>query len=225
MPGVDPGVSVHRFYVDPHYKPIKQKKRTFSEEKGEAIREEVDELLGANAIGELLFPTWLANVVLIPKPNGTWRICTDYTSINMACPKDCYPLPNIDRLVDSSDGYKVVDFMDEFWGYHQIIMVEEDVEKTVFVTEHGYVESKDPEGRSSLTGRIEALSRFISRARDRRLPFFKAIKKGKLVCAFIVAARKLKPYIEAHPVEALADFMVECTRGLEEEAPEVVNVI
>ncbi|GAA0146942.1 hypothetical protein LIER_36420 [Lithospermum erythrorhizon] len=118
MPGVDPEVSVQQLYVDPHYKTVKQKKWTFSEEQGEVIREEVDKLLGANAIRELLFPTWLANGVLVPKPNGTWRMCTDFTSINEACPKDFYPLPNIDRLVDSSAGYKVVDFLDAFRAYH-----------------------------------------------------------------------------------------------------------
>ncbi|GAA0168663.1 hypothetical protein LIER_23330 [Lithospermum erythrorhizon] len=64
-------------------------------------------------------------------------MCTDFTSINKACLKDCYPLPNIDRLVDSSVGYKVVDFLDAFRGYHQIFMAEEDVEKTAFITEYG----------------------------------------------------------------------------------------
>ncbi|GAA0165051.1 hypothetical protein LIER_20551 [Lithospermum erythrorhizon] len=93
-------------------------------------------LLGADSIKKLLFPTWLANVVVIPKPNGTWRICTYFTSINKACPKDCYPLPHIDQLVDSSAGYKVVDFLDAFRGYHQIFMAEEDVEKIAFVTEY-----------------------------------------------------------------------------------------
>ncbi|GAA0153646.1 hypothetical protein LIER_37711 [Lithospermum erythrorhizon] len=118
MPGVDPMVSVHRLYVEPHYKPIKQKKRTFSEEKEEAIREEMDKLMGAKAIRELLFPTWLANVVVVPKLNGRWRMCTDFTNINKACPKDRYPIPNIDRLVNSSAGYKVIDFLDAFRGYH-----------------------------------------------------------------------------------------------------------
>ncbi|GAA0156721.1 hypothetical protein LIER_14145 [Lithospermum erythrorhizon] len=74
--------------------------------------------------------------VLVPKPNGKWRNCTDFTSIDKACPKDCYPMPNIDRLVDSSTGYKVVDFLDAFQGYHQIFMSKEDVEKTAFVTEY-----------------------------------------------------------------------------------------
>ncbi|GAA0150358.1 hypothetical protein LIER_37105 [Lithospermum erythrorhizon] len=121
MPGVDPIVVVHRLYVDPHYKPIKQKKRTFSEEKGEAIR-------------ELLFPTLLANVLMVPKPNRMWWMCIDFTSINKACPKDCYPLPNIDRLVDSV--YKVVDFLDAFRGYHQIFRAEEDMDKTALATEY-----------------------------------------------------------------------------------------
>ncbi|GAA0155039.1 hypothetical protein LIER_12862 [Lithospermum erythrorhizon] len=67
----------HQSYVDPHYKPIQQKKRTFSEEKGEAILEEMNKLLGTDAIRELAFPTWLDNVVLVPKPNGTWRMCAD----------------------------------------------------------------------------------------------------------------------------------------------------
>ncbi|GAA0186424.1 hypothetical protein LIER_33712 [Lithospermum erythrorhizon] len=124
MPGVDPAMSVHWLYVDPHYKPVNKKKRTFSEEKGEAIHEEVDKLLGENAIRELLFPTWLVNMVLVPKPNGTWQMCSDFTSINKACLKDFAIL------------YKVVDFLDSFRGYHQIFMAEEDVEKTTFITEY-----------------------------------------------------------------------------------------
>ncbi|GAA0153150.1 hypothetical protein LIER_11462 [Lithospermum erythrorhizon] len=84
MSGVDPGVVVHRLYLDPHYNPIKQKNQTFLEDKGEAIREEVNKLLGADVIRELLFPTGLANVVLVPKLNGTLMMCTDFTSINKA---------------------------------------------------------------------------------------------------------------------------------------------
>ncbi|GAA0142883.1 hypothetical protein LIER_03684 [Lithospermum erythrorhizon] len=108
MPGVDPGVAIHRLYMDPHYKPIKQKKWTYLEEKGEAIREEVNNLLGAAAIREFLVPTFLANMVLVPKPSGTWRMCTDFTDINKACFKDCYLLPNIDLLVESSAGDKEI---------------------------------------------------------------------------------------------------------------------
>ncbi|GAA0166924.1 hypothetical protein LIER_21974 [Lithospermum erythrorhizon] len=63
-------------------------------------------------------------------------MCTDFACINKACPKDCYPLPNIDRLVDSSVGFNVVDFLDAFRRYQQIFMPEEDMRKTTFVTEY-----------------------------------------------------------------------------------------
>ncbi|GAA0168129.1 hypothetical protein LIER_22915 [Lithospermum erythrorhizon] len=112
----------------------RNRKRTFSEEKGEAIREEVDKLLGANAIQELFFPIWLDKVVLVPNPNGT----SDVYGLQQhqeGLPKRLLPLPNIDRLVDSSAGYKVVGFLDAFRGYNYILMAEEDVEKTAFVIE------------------------------------------------------------------------------------------
>ncbi|GAA0166416.1 hypothetical protein LIER_21572 [Lithospermum erythrorhizon] len=64
-------------------------------------------------------------------------MCTDFTNINMACPKDYYPLPNIDRLVDSRTCYKVVEFLDAFRRYHQIFMAKEDIEKIAFITEYG----------------------------------------------------------------------------------------
>ena len=91
----------------------------------------------AKAIKELQFPEWIANVVLVKKPNGDWRMCIDITSLNKACPKDWYPLPSLNRLVDGSAGYEVFDFLDAFRGYHQILMKPEDQEKTAFITEYG----------------------------------------------------------------------------------------
>ncbi|GAA0169533.1 hypothetical protein LIER_40781 [Lithospermum erythrorhizon] len=76
MSGVDPDVALHRFHVDPLFHPIKQRKRIFSEEKNLAIREEVINLLKAGATRELQFPSWIANVVLVRKPNNKWRMCT-----------------------------------------------------------------------------------------------------------------------------------------------------
>ncbi|GAA0145783.1 hypothetical protein LIER_36188 [Lithospermum erythrorhizon] len=72
MPGVDPDVALHRLHVDPLFHPIKQRKRTFNEEKNLAIREEVANLLKAGAIPELQFPSWIATVVLVKKPNNKW---------------------------------------------------------------------------------------------------------------------------------------------------------
>ena len=60
------------------------------------IKEEVQKLLEANIIEEIKYPEWLANVVMVPKPGGKWRMCVDFTDLNKACPKDCYPIPRID---------------------------------------------------------------------------------------------------------------------------------
>ena len=70
---------------------------------------------------------------LLKKSNGKWRVCVDYTDLNKACPKDCYPLPNIDLLVDATSWFPLMSFMDAFSGYNQIRMAEEDEEKTAFV--------------------------------------------------------------------------------------------
>jgi hypothetical protein len=64
-------------------------------------------------------------------------MCVDYTDLNRACPKDAYPLPNIDKLVDNLFGYKFLSFMDAYSVYNQIPMAKNDEEKTVFMTESG----------------------------------------------------------------------------------------
>ena len=73
-------------------------------------------------------------MVMVKKANGKWRICVDFTNLNKACPKDSYPLPCIDQLVDSTAGHKLLSFMDTFSGYNQIRMDEVDQEKTSFIT-------------------------------------------------------------------------------------------
>ena len=72
----------------------------------------------------------MSNVVLVKKPNGTWRMCINFTDLNRACPKDSYPLPKIDKLVDSTVGHELMIFMDAFSGYHQILLAREGQEKT-----------------------------------------------------------------------------------------------
>jgi len=83
------------------------------------------------------YPKWLANVVLVKKANEKWRKCMDFTDLNKTCPKDSFPLPRIDQLVDFAAGYKLLTFMDAFSGYNQIKMAEEDQEKTTFITSQG----------------------------------------------------------------------------------------
>ncbi|KAL0428193.1 UNVERIFIED_CONTAM: Transposon Ty3-G Gag-Pol polyprotein [Sesamum latifolium] len=96
----------------PSFKPVKQKKRHFGPEKDKIIQAEVDKLMVAGHIKEIQFPEWLSNVVLVPKPEGKWRMCIDFRDLNKACPKDFYPLPRIDQLVDSTSGYELLSMMD-----------------------------------------------------------------------------------------------------------------
>ena len=91
----------------------------------------------AGFIREVYYPEWLANVVLVKKANGKWRMCVDFTDLNKACPKDSFPLPRIDQLVDSTAGHKLLTFMDAFSRYNQIRMTEEDQKKTAFITSQG----------------------------------------------------------------------------------------
>jgi len=135
MLGIDPDFLCHRLAMDPQVKPIRQRRRKFNEEKRQAIRDETQKLLAAGHIREIQYPEWLANVVLVKKCNGKWRICVDFTDLNKPCPKDSYPLPSIDALVDSASGCKLLNFLDSFSGYNQIKMHLMDEENTAFMTE------------------------------------------------------------------------------------------
>uniref|UniRef100_A0A2N9J8F1 Uncharacterized protein n=2 Tax=Fagus sylvatica TaxID=28930 RepID=A0A2N9J8F1_FAGSY len=106
-------------------------------EENQAISDEVEKLLTAGFIREVFYPDWLANVVMVKKANGKWRMCVDFTDLNKACPKDSFPLPRIDQLVDSTAGHRLLTFMDAFSGYNQIMMDDADQEKTSFITSKG----------------------------------------------------------------------------------------
>ncbi|XP_050256164.1 uncharacterized protein LOC126701820 [Quercus robur] len=126
MLGIDPSVMVHKLNVSPSFPPIRQKKRVFAQERDKAIAEEVRKLLKTGFIREVYYPDWLANVVTVKKANGNWKMCVDFMDLNKACPKDSYPLPWIDTLVDSTARHQLLSFVDAFSGYNQIRMDESD---------------------------------------------------------------------------------------------------
>ena len=105
MPGIDPSVITHRLNVSSFHKPVRQKKIVFALERDNAIKEEVQKLVTAEFICEVYYPDWLANVVMVKKANGKWMMCMNFTDLNKACPKDSYPLPRIDQLVNSTIGH------------------------------------------------------------------------------------------------------------------------
>ena len=137
MGGIDPTVITHRLNNSSSFKLVKQKRRSFVPERQKAINKEVGKLLQAAAIREVKYPEWLANVVLVKKANGKWRLCIDFTDINKACPKDSFPFPRIDLIVDAIVGHELLSFMDTFSGYNEISMDPDDQEKTSFVTAQG----------------------------------------------------------------------------------------
>ena len=108
----------HKLNVIPSARLVKQKVRCFHSDRHQVIQEEVDNLLKARFIKEIKYPKWLANVVVVPKKGGKWRVCVDYTDLNEACSEDSFLLPQIDQIVDVSAGHGMLSFLDAFSRYH-----------------------------------------------------------------------------------------------------------
>jgi hypothetical protein len=134
LTGVDRSFIEHRLNIDPSVKPRRQKLRKMSNEKVVAVKSEVQRLLDASVIREVMYPKWLANTVPVKKKNGKWRMCINFTNLNKATPKDNYLLPRIDQVIDSVVSATIMSLLDCFSGYHQCWMVKEDEEKTSFIT-------------------------------------------------------------------------------------------
>lgn len=123
----------HRLNISPNIMPVKQKKRHFGPEKDKIIKAKIDKLLNVGHIKDIQFPTWLSNVMLVPKPGNKWSVCVDFRYLNKGCPKDCYPLPRIDQLVDSTSGHELICILDAYQRYHQIPLAETDQDKIIFI--------------------------------------------------------------------------------------------
>ena len=136
-PGLDLKFICHHLNVNPSITPKRQPPRRPSNEHVEAFKSEVIKLKQARAIKELFYPQWLANTVVVKKKTGKWRVCVDFTDLNKAYPKDPFPMPRIDQLVDATVGHPRMSFLDAFQGYHQIPLATDDQEKTAFVTPVG----------------------------------------------------------------------------------------
>ncbi|KAM1230057.1 hypothetical protein ACFX2G_041150 [Malus domestica] len=146
MPGISSDIICHRLSIDPKTKPVRQKRRSYDVERYEAMKAEVEKLKSICFVHEVNYPTWVANVVIV-KENLTkeslllqkilWRMCVDYTDLNKGCLKDSFPLPLIDRLVNSIAGCDLLSFMNAYSGYNQILMNPPNQEYTTFTTDRG----------------------------------------------------------------------------------------
>jgi hypothetical protein len=135
--GVSRSIITHSLGIDFSVRPKKQRLRKMTDEKTEAAKVVVHRLLEAIFIEPIAYPTWLANVVMVQKKSAKWRMCIDFMSLNKACPKDNFPLPRIDKIVDSAAGCEVMSLLDCFSEYHQIYMKEEDKAIISFITPFG----------------------------------------------------------------------------------------
>ena len=136
MTGISPAHASHMLNVVPSARPIRQRVRSCHPDRHRVIQAEVDNLLKVGFISEIKYLEWLANVVVVPKKGGKKRVCVDYTDLNDTCPKDSFPLPRINQIIDASSGHGILSFLDAFSSYHQIPMYPLNVEKTSFITPH-----------------------------------------------------------------------------------------
>jgi hypothetical protein len=99
---------------------------------------------------------------MVQKKSGKWHMCIDFTSLNKAFPKDNFPLPRIDKIVDSAAGCEVMSLLDFFLGYHQIYMKEEDKASTSFITPFGtYCFIRMPEGLKNTRSTLSRLNKTV----------------------------------------------------------------
>ncbi|GJU07690.1 reverse transcriptase domain-containing protein [Tanacetum coccineum] len=137
MTGVLRHIAEHRLNVREGCSPVRQKKRGQAANRNQAIQEEVKKLVEAGIMKEVHYHDWLSNPVMVKKHDNSWRMCVDFKDLNKACPKDGYPLPEIDWKVESLCGFPFKCFLDVYKGYHQIQMAKENEEKTTFITSQG----------------------------------------------------------------------------------------
>jgi hypothetical protein len=138
MPGIPRELAEHKLKIFPNAKPIKQSMHRYNPEKAQAMGEEINRLLEAKFIREINEATWLSPPVMVEKKDTKiYRMCIDFTALNKHCPKDYFPLPQIDQIIDSTAGCERLSFLDVYSGYNQIRLKVEDKDKMAFITPHG----------------------------------------------------------------------------------------
>nr|GEY38078.1 reverse transcriptase domain-containing protein [Tanacetum cinerariifolium] len=184
--------------------PVRQKKRGQSLKRNKPIYEEVEKLVNAGVMKEVHYHSWLSNPVMVKKHDDSWRMCVDFKDLNKACPKDGYPMSEIDWKVESLCGYPFECFLDAYKGYHQIKMAKEDEEKTAFVTSQGIFCGSSPQLTISkvFEGRVKAKwkggkPQQIPKQRSNKwkksiaeLPMLTAPKKKEELIMYMAAAKE-----------------------------------
>ncbi|GJW01868.1 reverse transcriptase domain-containing protein [Tanacetum coccineum] len=230
MTGVPRHIAEHRLNVREGCQLIRQKKRGQAAERNIAINDEVSKLVATGIMREVHYHNWLSNPVMVKKHDNGWRMCVDFKDLNKSCPKDGYPLSEIDWKVESLCGFPFKCFLDAYKGYHQIQMAEKDKEKPQ-EAEAAFRQMKEqiaklpiltsPEEQKELiiylAASNEAVSAVLMTKREaRQMPiyFVSRVLRGpevnytsmkKLVLALVDASKRLKRYFKAHPIIVVMD--------------------
>jgi ribonuclease HI len=133
----DTSIIEHKIPLKPGVKPFKQKLRQINPILFPVIEREVKKLLDAKIIVPLRYSEWVANLVPVRKKNGEIRLCVDFRNLNRSSLKDNYPLPKMDHILEKVVGENRISMIDGFSGYNQIVVHENDKEKTTFTTPWG----------------------------------------------------------------------------------------
>jgi hypothetical protein len=137
MPGLDPSIVEHQIDTWSDIAHVRQKKHPLHPSKVAAIKAEIDKLHIVGFIYPIAYTSWVSNPIPVNKKQGTIRVCTDFHDLNHACPKDNFPTPFIDQIIDDCADHKALSFMDGFSGYNQIQIHPTDQYKTAFTTPWG----------------------------------------------------------------------------------------
>jgi hypothetical protein len=98
----------------------------------EEVKKEIEKMLEVGFIRPCRYAEWISSIVPVQKKDGRWRVCVDFRDLNRATPKDEYPMPVAEMLINVVPGNKIMSFMDANAGYNQIFMAPEDIHKTAF---------------------------------------------------------------------------------------------
>ncbi|MCO5597379.1 hypothetical protein L7F22_051455 [Adiantum nelumboides] len=133
------GVDVIQHHIDlkPDAKPVAQKLRKLEVVQQEALLTEVNKLLKDGFIYPVSNSEWVSPIVVIPKKNGKWKVCVDYKPLNAATKRDHFPLPFQDEILNEVARHERYTVCDDYLGYYQIRIAEEDQHKTTFITPWG----------------------------------------------------------------------------------------
>jgi hypothetical protein len=129
---LDRSIVEHQLPLKKGFQPFQQRARQMRTEVLEEVKKEIEKMLEAGFIRPYRYAEWISSIVPIQKKDGWWRVCVDFRDLNRATPKDEYPMPVAETLINAAAGNKILSFMDGNAGYNQIFMAPEDIHKTAF---------------------------------------------------------------------------------------------